>query len=58
MGYPMRRELQEAAFTREVEKRIDQLATEFNLTYPFVIGSLELILHGIKMEYFKEDVED
>lgn len=51
----MKRELQEAAFTREIEKRIDQLATEFDLSYPFVIGVLELIVHGIKMEYYEED---
>lgn len=53
----MRRELQEAAFTREIEKRIDQLATEFDLSYSFVVGALSLILHGIKAEYF-EDNED
>lgn len=53
----MKKELQEAAFTREIEKRIDQLATEFDLSYSFVVGALSLILHGIKAEYF-EDNED
>jgi len=54
----LRRELQESLFTHEIEKRIDQLAAELNLTYPFIIGTLELILHGIKQDYFEEDGED
>ena len=37
---------------------VDQLAAELNLTYPFIIGTLELILHGIKQDYFEEDGED
>lgn len=54
----MKKELQEAAFTREIERRIDQLATEFDLSYSFVVGALSLILHGIKQEYFEDDGED
>ena len=53
----MKRELQESAFSEEIEKRIQQLTDEFDLSYAFVIGALELILHGIKMEYY-EDEED
>lgn len=51
----MKREIQEAVFVEQVEKRIDQLATEFDLSYSFVVGALSLILHGIKQEYFEDD---
>ena len=51
----MRQNLQEAAFTEQIEKRIQQLTDEFDLSYAFVIGALELIVHGIKREYYEDD---
>ena len=51
----MKREIQEAVFVEQVEKRIDQLATEFDLSYAFVVGALNLIVYSIQKEYFEEN---
>jgi len=45
---------QETIFIEQVEKLINRLTKEFDLTYPFVIGALELIIHDIKQDYFKD----
>ena len=45
---------QEEIFINELEKRIDQLTKELDLTYPFVIGALSLIIHGIQNDYFED----
>lgn len=45
---------QESVFISEIEKLIDRMTQELDLTYPFVIGALELVLHGIKKDYFED----
>lgn len=51
----MKRDLQEKVFVEQIERRIDQLTTEFNLSYHFIVGALELILHEIKDEYLHQE---
>lgn len=51
----MHQDLQESAFLKEVEKRIQQLTDEFDLSYAFVIGALELIIHQIKMQHYESE---
>ena len=46
---------QESIFIEEVEKLINRMTKELDLSYPFVIGALELIIHDIKQDYFKDD---
>ena len=54
----MKRSLQEAVFVSEIERRIDQLAFELDLDYRFVVGALELIVHGIKNDFYTSTDKD
>lgn len=49
---------QEQIFIREVDKRIDQIADEFDLDSYFVLGYLARTMHRIQTDLdFEEDME-
>jgi hypothetical protein len=49
---------QEQIFIREVDKRIDQIADEFDLDAFFVLGYLARTMHRIQTDLdFEEDME-
>ena len=51
----MERDKQEDIFMRELDRRIDQLAAEFELDSYFVLGYLARTIHRIQRDM---DVED
>ena len=44
----MKQEQQESIFVAEIQKTLERMSAEFELSTFFVIGALETILHGIK----------
>ena len=53
----MDRDTQEDIFIREVEKRIDQLASELELDAYFVLGVLARISHKVQTDMDIDDNE-
>lgn len=50
----MTRAQQEEIFIVEMQNKLSTLAQEFDLNTLFVIGALEMIVHGIKQDYYQE----
>ncbi len=54
----MTREEQENVFITEVEKRIDDLASELDLEAYFVLGFLTRIIHNINRDLDEDESDD